>query len=134
MRRFAWVLAFSTFWLSSLLLACSGNSGPPPTATPTPIPTPTPTPITVSATDLRLAYENNEVAAKAKFEGKTALITGAVSSVTEAGSKYDVKLSTDEFISITSIVCKVDKSEVDTKDRPLPSTAPSKAKVSLTLR
>ena len=63
---------------------------------------------------MRIAYENNEVAAKAKFEGKTALITGAVSSVTEAGSKYDVKLSTDEFISLTSFVCKVDKSEVDT--------------------
>ena len=62
---------------------------------------------------MRLAYENNEVAAKADFEGKTALITGAVSSVTEAGSKYDVKLSTDEFFSVTSIVCKVDKSEVD---------------------
>lgn len=113
MQQSTWVFIFSALWLSTLLIACSGNSGPQPTATPTPVPTPTPIPITVSATDLRLAYENNEVAAKAKYEGKTALITGAVSSVTEAGSKYDVKLSTDEFISITSIVCKVAKGEVN---------------------
>ena len=62
---------------------------------------------------MRLAYENNEVAAKAKFAGKVALITGDVYSVTETGNKYDVKLSTDEFFSLTSIVCKVDKSEID---------------------
>jgi hypothetical protein len=124
MPRLATALLFSILCLPLLLLACSTNSGlpltatpttvPTPTPTPTTVPTPTPIPITVSATELRIAYENNEVAAKAKFEGKTALITGSVSSVTEAGIKYDVKLSTDEFFSLTSIVCKVDKEEVDT--------------------
>lgn len=114
MRRLATALFFAIFCLSSLLLACSGNSGPAPTATPTPVPTPTPITITVSATDLRLAYENNEVAAKQKFGGQMALITGTVYSVTESGNQYDVKLSTDELISITNIVCKVNKDEVET--------------------
>ena len=92
---------------ATLLMSCAEPSGPAPTATTTPVP------ITVSATELRLAYENNEVAAKQKFEGQMALITGTISSVTEAGSKYDVKLSTDEFISITEIVCKVNQDEID---------------------
>ena len=107
------VLFLFTYCFFVFLVACSGESGPAPTGTPTPVPTPTPIPISVSAAELRVAYENNEVAAKQKFEGQIALITGAVYSVTEAGSKYDVKLSTDEFLSITNIVCKVDKSEVD---------------------
>ena len=113
MRRLTAVPFLSACCFFLFLVACSGESGPAATATPTPVPTPTPIPITVSATELRVAYENNEVAAKQKFEGQMALISGAVDSVTEAGAKYDVKLSTDEFLSITNIVCKVDKSDVD---------------------
>ena len=89
------------------------TSKPEPTATPTPAPAPIPVPIMVSAEELRLAYEANEVAAKAKYEGKTALVTGTVSSITEAGGGYDVKLDTGEVISITEVVCKVDASQLD---------------------
>lgn len=80
------------------------------TPTPTPAPTPTPKPLEVTAGNLYQAYEDNEVAAKATYENKTALITGTVASVTEAGNKYDVKLETDPFSSFVDVVCKVDKS------------------------
>ena len=83
---------------------------PTPQFTPTSAPTPTPKPVEVTAGNLYQAYEDNEVAAKATYEKKTALITGTVASVTEAGSKYDVKLETDPFLSFVNVVCKVDKS------------------------
>ena len=86
---------------------------PTPSPTSTPTPNQTPTPIIVSAGELYQDYESNEVAAKATYEGKTALIDGSISSITEAGGKYDVKLSTDEVFSLTSIVCKVDRSQVE---------------------
>ena len=75
--------------------------------------TPTPVPMMVSARELYQAYDSNEVAADLKYKGKTALIDGSISSITEAGSKYDIKLSTDEAFSFTEIVCKVDKSLVE---------------------
>ena len=85
-----------------------------PTATPqptaTPIPTATPVP-RVSASELAQAYDANEVAAKAKYEEKIALITGEVRSITDARGKYDVKLLTGDVW--TDIVCKVEISEVD---------------------
>ena len=113
MPRLSAALVLSICLFSAFLLSCaSDTSGPSATPTPTSVPTPTPAPIVVSAEELYQAYDNNEVAAKAEYEGKTALITGSVSSITEAGSKYDVKLSTDEIFSITEIVCKVDKSQV----------------------
>ena len=86
---------------------------PTPSPTSTPTPNQTPTPIIVSAGELYQDYESNEVAAKATYEGKTALIDGSISSITEAGGKYDVKLSTDEVFSLTSIVCKMDRSQVE---------------------
>ena len=105
MPRLTAVFIFAVCLFSVFLLACSDGSAP--------APTPTPVPIAVSAEELRLAYENNEVAAKATYEGKTALATGTVSSITEAGSGYDVKLDTGEVISITEVVCKVDDSQLD---------------------
>ncbi len=74
-------------------------------------PTPTPVPIRVSAEQIYQDYEGNEVAAKAKYEGKLALITGRIWTVQEAGNYYDVKLQSNAFFSLVSIVCKVDKSE-----------------------
>ena len=56
-------------------------------------------------------YERNEVAADAKYVGNYVMVTGVIYSVTEAVGKYDVKLETDDFISVTNIVCKVDKDE-----------------------
>lgn len=76
-------------------------------------PIPTPTPITVSAGELYQAYESNQVAATLKYEGKTALVDGAISSITEAGSKYDIKLVTEEAFSFASVVCKVDRSHLN---------------------
>ena len=76
-------------------------------------PIPTPTPIMVSAGELYSAYESNEVAAALKYDGKMALVDGAISSITEAGSKYDIKLVTEETFSFASIVCKVDRSQLN---------------------
>ena len=70
-----------------------------------------PTPIAVTARQLNEDYERNEVAADAKYVGNYVMLTGAIYSVTEAVGKYDVKLETDDFISVTNIVCKVDKDE-----------------------
>ena len=86
---------------------------PAPTPTLTPVPTPTPIPLEVTAEEIYREYHSNEVAAKAKYAGQTALISGSISSVTEAGGGYDVKLETDEVFSVMEIVCKVDKSHVD---------------------
>ena len=82
---------------------------PTPEPTSTPAATSTPEPIKLSATDLVQAYEDNEVAAKSKYEGETALITGEVSSITEAGSKYDVKLRPNAPLSWSVVVCKVNR-------------------------
>ena len=70
-----------------------------------------PTPIAVTARQLNEDYERNEVAADAKYVGNYVMVTGVIYSVTEAVGKYDVKLETDDFISVTNIVCKVDKDE-----------------------
>ena len=69
------------------------------------------TPISVTARQLNEDYERNEVAADAKYVGNYVMVTGVIYSVTEAVGKYDVKLETDDFISVTNIVCKVDKDE-----------------------
>ena len=99
------------------ILGCSSGPAatpiPAPTPTFTPVPTPTPIPLEVTAEEIYQEYDSNEVAAKAKYAGQTALISGSISSVTEAGGGYDVKLETDEVFSVMEIVCKVDKSHVD---------------------
>ena len=83
----------------------------PPTAIlePTAITTPNPTPISVSAAALQSERELNEAAWERKYVDNLALITGSISSITEAGSKYDVKLRTDNFT--VAVVCKVDKAD-----------------------
>ena len=104
--------------LSIGILACSGDSSPSngssgsasdPTSTPSPTLTPTPMPISVSADALQSEKELNEVAWKSKYNDNIALITGTIDSITEAGSKYDVKLETGNFT--VDIVCKVDQSD-----------------------
>ena len=92
-----------------VIAAIAGGGGDDEAQRPDVSPTPVPTPITVTAKQIYEDYESNEVVAKAKYEGNWALITGTISSITEAGSKYDVKLETDEIISFSHIVCKIDK-------------------------
>ena len=78
----------------------------------TPVPTatrrPTPTPIRVTANALERQHEANEVSWKSKYVDRYVLITGSISSITEAGSQYDVKLNTDNIW--VNIVCKVGQS------------------------
>ena len=89
-----------------------------PTFTDTPMPTSTATPVlapilvSVSAEDLSRDYANNEVAAKAKYEGKQALITGEVLSIRESGINYDIGLAsgTSTFFWV-SIGCEVDRAQ-----------------------
>ena len=89
-----------------------------PTSTDTPMPTSTATPVlapilvSVSAEDLSRDYASNEVAAKAKYEGKQALITGEVLSIRESGINYDIGLApgTSTFFWV-SIGCEVDRAQ-----------------------
>ena len=89
-----------------------------PTSTDTPMPTSTATPVlapilvSVSAEDLSRDYANNEVAAKVKYEGKQALITGEVLSIRESGINYDIGLAsgTSTFFWV-SIGCEVDRAQ-----------------------
>lgn len=78
------------------------------TPQPTLAPRPTPTPIGVTANALEREHEANEVFWENKYVGKYAFITGSISSVTNAGSYYDVKLNTDNLW--VSVVCKVSQS------------------------
>ena len=84
-----------------------------PTSTATPVLTPTL--ISVSAEELSQDYLNNEVATKAKYEGKQALITGEVLSIRESGINYDVSLASggSSLLSLlrVSIGCQVDGSQ-----------------------
>ena len=84
------------------------SNEPPSTATPVV----TSTLLSVSAKELSRDYANNEVAAKAKYEGKQALITGEVLSIRESGINYDVSLAsgTSTFFWV-SIVCEVDRAQ-----------------------
>ena len=91
--------------------AVAATPSPVPTPSPMPTLTPTPVPIKLSAEQLYQDYDNNEVAAKVKYEGALALITGRISTIAEAGNYYDVKLETDNFFSLVSIVCKLDQSQ-----------------------
>ena len=103
------VSLFLTIILSFVALACGGGSSPPnDTSNDVAVPTqtPSPTPVSVSADVLQSEKELNEVAWTSKYNDNFGLITGSISSITEAGNKYDVKLETDNFT--VSIVCKVD--------------------------
>ena len=88
------------------------SSAPSPTTTsalrPTRAPSPTPTPIVVTANALEREHEANEVSWEGKYVDKYAFITGTISSITDAGSEYDVKLNTDNLW--VNIVCKVSQS------------------------
>ena len=134
-------LTLSLSLLTAFLLACGGSVASPaatvapvatavptsaptpaptpvPTLVPTPAPTPTPALLTVSVDELVQAYDGNQVAAQFKYDNKVALITGNISAIQVAGNEYDVKLrnnpATIEEISFISVVCKADKSQVDT--------------------
>jgi hypothetical protein len=99
-----------TIILSFLALACGGGASPSNVGSndvAVPTQSPTPTPVSVSADALQSEKELNEVAWTSKYNDNLALITGSISSITEAGNKYDVKLETDNFT--VSIVCKVDE-------------------------
>ena len=91
-----------------IIVALAGGGGGD-SARPDVSPTPIPTPLAVTAQQIYEDYEANEVVAEERYEGNWALITGTVSSITEAGNQYDVKLETDEVFSISNIVCKVAK-------------------------
>ena len=95
---------------TSVPQAASTLVTPGPTATSRPAATrqPTPTPIRVTANALERQHEANEVSWKSKYVDRYVLITGSISSITEAGSQYDVKLNTDNIW--VNIVCKVGQS------------------------
>ncbi len=83
----------------------AGATSAPATPRPTATRRPTPTPITVTANALERQHEANEVLWEDKYVGKYILITGSISSITEAGAQYNVKLNTDNLW--VNIVCKV---------------------------
>lgn len=82
--------------------------GPTVTRRPTATPRPTPTPIRVTANALERQHEANEVSWESKYVNRYVLITGSISSITEAGNQYNVKLNTTSIW--VTIVCKVSRS------------------------
>jgi hypothetical protein len=52
---------------------------------------PTPTPNMVTANALERQHHANEVRWESKYVDRYVLITGSISSITEAGNQYDVK-------------------------------------------
>ena len=68
---------------------------------------PTPTPIVITAGALERQHEANEVYWEDMYVDKHVLITGTISSITEASSQYDVKLHTGNFW--VNVVCKVNR-------------------------
>ncbi len=95
---------------TSIPVAANTPVAPGPTATRQPTATrrPTPTPIRVTANALERQHEANEVSWESKYVDRYLLITGSISSITETGNQYDVKLSTGNLW--VNIVCKVDQS------------------------
>lgn len=83
-------------------------SSPTVTRRPTATRRPTPIPIRVTANALERQHEANEVSWESKYVDRYVQITESISSITEAGNQYDVKLSTGNLW--VNIVCKVDQS------------------------
>ena len=102
--------------LSFSAIACAAQPDATATTRGTPAPTataaPTPTLIAVTSGVLQMEHEANKVAWTNKYEDKFVLITGPISSITEAGNQYDVKLDTDDVW--VDIVCKVSRSDKET--------------------
>ena len=65
-----------------------------------------PRPLRISASELSRLYRTNRIAIKADFKGRVALISGELSSVSDARHRYNVKLTTG---NPPSLVCRVDK-------------------------
>lgn len=66
---------------------------------------PSPTPIPVTANALQRQQEANQVYWNEHYQDRFVEISGIISSITEAGSDYDVKLGTEN--PFTKVVCKV---------------------------
>ena len=67
-------------------------------------------PISITALTLATAYEDNEVAADEKYNGKNLLITGKVESIDTVLGQSSVTLKGKEM-SIVSVQCFVDDSQ-----------------------
>ena len=72
-----WFLLCALAALATLLLAACGAGDP------TPTPTPTPAPIKASSEEIYREYANNEVRAKAKYEGRFVEVEGRVTEIGE---------------------------------------------------
>jgi hypothetical protein len=68
----------------------------------------------VTATELIIAYEANEVAADRSYKGKWLAVTGTVESIGTSGSKTFVRLSNDEDSwSLTDTQCFIAAESID---------------------
>ena len=70
-------------------------------------------PVAVKATDLTIAYDENELAADDKYKGKTLQVSGKVSNIAETLGKYTVQLEGHKKngIGLLSVMCKFEQSE-----------------------
>ncbi|MFY9620393.1 MAG: hypothetical protein WAM70_09950 [Pyrinomonadaceae bacterium] len=101
-------------WLA-LILGCSTSPQNNPASSgsgssPSAASTPSAPPISVTALALATAYDNNEVAADEKYNGKTLLITGKVESIDTVFGNTSVTLQGKE-LSLVSVQCFVDDSQ-----------------------
>ena len=69
--------------------------------------------ISISAVDLYNTFDNNAIAAKSEYKGKTIQVTGTVGSIDESiwGTPF-VRLNADEW-GITSVTCYFSSDDVD---------------------
>jgi hypothetical protein len=95
------------FWLA-WVLACGGAKD----ATAPASESPKAVEIKVSAVELATAYEDNEVAADAKYKGKRLSVTGKVFDVGEILGQKSVTLE-GKSLSLTTIQCPVPDSNKD---------------------
>ena len=77
-----------------------------------PEPTPTIASMALTVGELRSEFLDNEVAANAKYQSNTVLVSGHISSVSEESSHFNVYLDTGDF-SVTGMVCRVDTNEIN---------------------
>jgi len=86
-----------------------------PTGQPTAITaTPTSTPITlkVDSFDLALEFDDNELAAEAKYEGRLIEVSGMILEITEIGGKPYVKLDGLDEYGFSCVMCEFSEDRV----------------------
>ena len=99
----------TAFAFCVLLLLCAGClEAPQESAFPESTVTPEPesTPIIIDSVDLALEFDDNELAAEAKYEGQVLEVSGVILDITEIGGKPYVKLDGLDEYGFSCVMCE----------------------------